>query len=57
MRPPGEVRAWRKAERARLIAGRVALPADRRRTAREQVRATLAAEVPELRRAGTVGFY
>ena len=56
MRVPDEVRAWRRAERARLVAERLALPAERRRAARERVRALLAAEVPELRRA-TVGFY
>ena len=56
MRLPDEVKAWRRAERARLIGERVALPAERRRAARERVRAILAAEVPELRRA-TVGFY
>ncbi len=55
MRPPDEVKAWRGAERARLVAERLALPA-RRRAARGRVRALLAAEVPELRRA-TVGFY
>jgi hypothetical protein len=32
MRPPDEVKAWREAERARLIAGRVALPVERVRT-------------------------
>ena len=51
-----EVKAWRKAERARLIAEREALPAQPRRSVRESVRALLATEVPELRRA-TVGFY
>ncbi len=56
MRLPDEVKAWRRAERARLIGERVALPAERRCAARERVRAILAAEVPELRRA-TVGFY
>ena len=56
MRVPDEVRAWRGAERARLIAERVAQPAERRRAARERVRALLAAEVPELRRA-VVGLY
>ncbi len=56
MRIPDEVRVWRKAERIRLIAERVALPVERRRAARERVQAILAAEVPELRRA-TVGFY
>jgi 5,10-methenyltetrahydrofolate synthetase len=53
---PEEVKPWRRAERARLIAARVALPAAQRRAARDRVRATLAAEVPELRGA-TIGFY
>jgi 5-formyltetrahydrofolate cyclo-ligase len=52
------VKAWREAERARhLIAERATLPVERRRTARERVRAIRAAEMPELRRAGTVGFH
>jgi 5-formyltetrahydrofolate cyclo-ligase len=55
MRLPDEVKAWRRAERARLIGERVVLPAERRRAARERVRAILAAEVPERRRA-TGGF-
>jgi 5-formyltetrahydrofolate cyclo-ligase len=55
MRLPDEVRAWRRAERARLIAERLALPVEQRRAARERVQALLA-EVPELRGA-TVGFY
>ncbi len=54
---PNEVKAWREAERARLIAERLALPVERRRAVRERVRAILAAEVPELRQAGAVGFY
>jgi 5-formyltetrahydrofolate cyclo-ligase len=58
MRPPDEVKAWREAERARhLIAERATLPVERRRAARERVRAIRAAEMPELRRAGTVGFH
>ena len=56
MMPPDEVKAWRKTERARLIAQRMALPIAERRQARVQVRAILAADVPELRRA-TIGFY
>jgi 5-formyltetrahydrofolate cyclo-ligase len=56
MRLPDEVKVWRKAERARLISEREALPIERRRAARERVQAVLAAEVPELRRA-TIGFY
>jgi 5-formyltetrahydrofolate cyclo-ligase len=56
MRLPDEVKAWRQAERARLIAERVALPVERRRAARERVRSVLAREVPELRGA-TIGFY
>ena len=56
MRLPDEVKTWRQAERARLIAERLALPVERRRAAGERVRATLAKEVPELRGA-TVGFY
>jgi 5-formyltetrahydrofolate cyclo-ligase len=56
MKLPDEVETWRQAERARLIAERLALPVARRRAARERVRATLAREVPELRRA-TLGFY
>lgn len=50
------VKDWRKVERARLIAERMALPVAERRLVRERVRALLALEVPELRRA-TVGFY
>jgi 5-formyltetrahydrofolate cyclo-ligase len=57
MRLAGEVRAWRRAERARLIAERVALPVGWRHAARERVRAILATEVPELRGASTIGFY
>ena len=56
MKLPDEIKAWRQAERARLIAGRMALPVERRRTARRCVQAILAAEVPELRGA-TIGFY
>lgn len=56
MSMPGEVKVWRRAERARLIATRMALTTAQRRAARERVRATLAAEVPELRGA-TIGFY
>jgi 5-formyltetrahydrofolate cyclo-ligase len=56
MRLPVEVKLWRKAERARLISEREALPIERRRAARERVRLILATEVPELRRA-TIGFY
>jgi 5-formyltetrahydrofolate cyclo-ligase len=56
MRLPDEVKVWRKAERTRLISEREALPIERRRAARERVRAILATEVPELRRA-TIGFY
>src|SRR4051812_42881183 len=55
MRLPDEVKAWRQAERARLIAERMALPVERRRAAGERVRATLAA-VPGLR-GPPVGFY
>ena len=44
----GEVGAWRKAERARLIATREALPSETQRTAGARVRAALLAEVPEL---------
>ena len=54
---PEEVKAWRKGERSRLIAARMALPVEQRRDARTRVRAMLAAEVPELRRAATIGFY
>jgi hypothetical protein len=50
MRLPVEVKVWRKAERTRLISEREALPIERRRAARERVRAILATEVPELRR-------
>ena len=53
---PDEVKAWRKVERARLIAQRMALPIEQRRKARTRVWATLAAEVAELRHA-TIGFY
>jgi 5-formyltetrahydrofolate cyclo-ligase len=53
---PEELKAWRKGERARLIADRMALPVEQRRHARAHVRAILAADVPELRRA-TLGFY
>jgi 5-formyltetrahydrofolate cyclo-ligase len=53
---PQDVRAWRKAERARLIGERMSQPIDARRVVRKRVQAILAAEVPELRRA-VVGFY
>ena len=53
---PIALKAWRRAERARLIAARMALPAAERRAVRDRVRATLTAEVPELRGA-TIGFY
>jgi 5-formyltetrahydrofolate cyclo-ligase len=53
---PEDIRAWRKAERARLLALREALVLAERREARERVTATLEAEVPELAGA-TVGFY
>jgi 5-formyltetrahydrofolate cyclo-ligase len=56
MTRPADLRAWRKAERARLLAAREALPLAARREARERVTATLAAEVPETAGA-TVGFY
>jgi 5-formyltetrahydrofolate cyclo-ligase len=52
---PDEVKAWRRVERARLIAARVATSAGQRRATRERVRAMLA-DVPELR-GSTVGFY
>ena len=45
MMTPDEVKAWRKVERARLIAERMALPIEQRRNARTRVRAMLAAEV------------
>ena len=45
MRLPDEVKAWRKVERARLIAQRMALPIEQRRNVRTRVRAMLAAEV------------
>ena len=54
---PDEIKAWRKGERTRLIAARMALPIERRRDIRTRVRAILAADVPELRRAATIGFY
>jgi 5-formyltetrahydrofolate cyclo-ligase len=57
MKLPDEIEAWRKVERTRLLAERIALPTDRRRAARTCVQAILAAEVPELRRAATIGFY
>ena len=56
MMSPDEVKAWRKVERARLIAQRMALPIEQRRNVRTRVRAMLAAEVAELRHA-TIGFY
>lgn len=52
----GGVKAWRRAERARLVAAREALPAAAREAARERIRATLAAELAALAGA-TVGFY
>src|SRR4051794_5605881 len=54
---PDEVKAWRKVERTRLIAARMALPVEQRRNARACVQAILAADVPELRQAATIGFY
>ena len=56
MMSPDEVKAWRKVERARLIAQRIALPIEQRRNVRTRVGAMLAAEVTELRHA-TIGFY
>ena len=53
---PEEVKAWRKGERSRPIAARMALPIERRRDVRTRVRAILAADVPELRQAATIGF-
>lgn len=53
---PAGLKAWRRAERERLIAARMAMPSASRRAARDQVHAILAAEVPELRGA-TIGFY
>lgn len=53
---PAGLKAWRRAERERLIAARMAMPSASRRAARERVHAILTAEVPELRGA-TIGFY
>jgi 5-formyltetrahydrofolate cyclo-ligase len=52
---PEEVRAWRKAERARLIAERQSVPIEQRRTVRERIR-SMVGSVPELQGV-TVGFY
>jgi len=53
---PQDVKAWRRAERARLIAERMGRPIEVRRVVRQQVQAILEAEVPQLQRA-MVGFY
>ncbi len=58
MTTPEEVKSWRRAERARLIAEREALPLARRQAARGQVWAFLSTELPALLAAGrTVAFY
>jgi 5-formyltetrahydrofolate cyclo-ligase len=57
MTPPEEIKALRRAERARLVAEREALPLARRQAARGQVWAALSAELPALVRGRTVAFY
>ena len=52
---PAEVKAWRKAERERLIALRMALPPAVRRAAGERITAALHAVVAE--RPGILGIY
>ena len=51
-----QVKVWRKAERARLIAERTAQSLERRRTVRQRVQELLVGEVPSLRTA-MIGFY
>ncbi len=53
---PDQIKSWRRAERERLIAARMAIPVASRRAVRERVHAVLMAEVPELR-GSTIGFY
>ena len=57
MTTPADLKAWRKAERARLVVERETLPLARRQAARGQVWAALSAELPGLVSGGTVGFY
>ena len=51
-----QVKVWRKAERARLIAERTAQSLERRRAVRQRVQELLVGEVPSLRTA-MLGFY
>ena len=53
---PDDVKQWRKAERARLLAIREAVPEELRRERGERITAALAAEFPQLARM-TFGFY
>jgi len=53
---PDEVKAWRKAERARLLALREAVPEDVRRSRGERITASIVAAFPQLARM-TFGFY
>src|SRR4051812_3703118 len=51
-----QVKVWRKAERARLIAERIAQSLERRRAVRQRMQELLVGEVPSLRTA-MIGFY
>ena len=53
---PDDVKLWRKAERARLLQLREAVPEDVRRERGEKITATLISEFPQLARM-TFGFY
>lgn len=53
---PEQVKVWRKAERARLIAERTAQSPERRRAVRQRVHELLVREVPNLRTT-IIGFY
>ncbi len=53
---PEDVKQWRKAKRAELLAAREAIPADRRRAMSERITEQLIDEFPQLE-AMTIGFY
>lgn len=54
---PDDLRAWRKAERTRLVGQRAALPLAVRQAARGRVWAALSAGLPARLAGSTVGFY